>query len=45
MCTAAPAQFQSLTAHEGIRLIGPKASDDSSTSWSVNITWVAEYPN
>jgi hypothetical protein len=45
LCTAAPAQFQSVTAHEGIRLIGPKASDDSSTSWSVNITWVAEYPH
>lgn len=44
-CTAAPAQFQSVTAHEGIRLIGPKASADSSTSWSVNITWVAEYPH
>jgi hypothetical protein len=44
-CTAAPAQFQSVTTHEGIRLIGPKASDDGSTSWSVNITWVAEYPN
>ena len=45
VCTAAPDQFQSLTAHEGIRLIGPKASDDSSTSWSVSITWVAEYPH
>jgi len=44
LCTAAPGQFQSVTAHAGIRLIGPKASDDSSTSWSVNITWVAEYP-
>ena len=43
-CTAAPAQFQSVTAHEGIRLIGPKASDDSSTSWSVTIIWQAEYP-
>jgi hypothetical protein len=45
VCTADPAEFQSLTAHEGIRLIGPKASDDGSTSWSVNITWVAEYPH
>lgn len=45
VCTAAPAEFQSVTAHEGIRLIGPRASDDSSTSWSVNITWVAEYPH
>jgi hypothetical protein len=45
VCTAAPAEFQSLTAHEGIRLIGPKASDNSSTSWSVSITWVAEYPH
>ena len=43
-CAAAPAQFQSVSAHEGIRLIGPKASDDSSTSWSVTIVWQAEYP-
>jgi hypothetical protein len=43
-CAAAPAQFQSISAHEGIRLIGPKASDDSSTSWSVTIIWQAEYP-
>lgn len=45
VCTATPAEFQSLTAHEGIRLIGPKTSDDGSTAWSVNITWVAEYPH
>jgi hypothetical protein len=45
VCTAAPAEFQSLTAHEGIRLIGPTASDNSATAWSVNITWVAEYPH
>jgi hypothetical protein len=45
VCTAEPAEFQSLTAHEGIRLIGPKTSDNSSTSWSVSITWVAEYPH
>jgi hypothetical protein len=44
-CTAAPAEFQSLTAHEGIRLIGPEASGDSSTSWSVTIVWQAEFPN
>jgi hypothetical protein len=43
-CSATPAEFQSQTAHEGIRLIGPKASDDSSTSWNVSITWIAEYP-
>jgi hypothetical protein len=45
VCTAAPAEFQSLTAHEGIRLIGPTASDNSATAWNVNITWVAEYPH
>ena len=44
-CTAAPDQFQSVTGHEGIRLIGPAASDSNATSWSVNITWVAEYPH
>ena len=44
VCTAAPAQFQSQTGHEGIRLIGPESSDDSSTSWSVTIVWQAEYP-
>jgi hypothetical protein len=44
-CTAAPDQFQSVTGHEGIRLIGPTASDNNATSWSVNITWVAEYPH
>ena len=45
VCTAAPAQFQSQTGHEGIRLIGPESSDDSSTSWSVTIIWQAEYPS
>ncbi len=44
VCTAAPAEFQSVAAHEGIRLIGPRASDDNSTSWSVTIVWQAEYP-
>jgi hypothetical protein len=44
-CSVTPAEFQSLTAHEGIRLIGPHASNDSSTSWSVTIVWQAEYPN
>lgn len=43
-CSAAPAEFKSQTAHEGIRLIGPKASDDGSTSWRVTVTWIAEYP-
>jgi len=37
VCTAAPAEFQSVAAHEGIRLIGPRASDDNSTSWSAAI--------
>jgi hypothetical protein len=45
VCAVAPAEFQSVTAHEGIRLIGPAASDNSATSWSVSITWVAEYPH
>ena len=44
-CSAAPAEFQSVTAHEGIRLIGPAASADGSTSWHVTITWIAEYPH
>ncbi len=44
-CTAAPAEFQSQSAHEGIRLIGPTASDDTSTSWNVSIVWIAEYPH
>ena len=43
VCTAAPAEFGSLTAHEGLRLIGPKAPDDHSTSWSVTIVWQAEF--
>jgi hypothetical protein len=41
-CAATPAEFQSQTGHEGIRLIGPASSDDSSTSWSVTIIWQAE---
>jgi len=45
VCTAAPDEFGSVTAHEGIRLIGPAASDNNATAWSVSITWVAEYPH
>ena len=41
-CAATPAEFQSQTGHEGIRLIGPESSDDSSTSWSVTVIWQAE---
>lgn len=40
-CSAAPAQSQSQTQHEGIQLTGPKTWDDGSTSWNVSITWIA----
>ena len=43
-CSAAPAQFQSQTQHEGLQLTGPKTWDDGSTSWNVSITWIAESP-
>jgi hypothetical protein len=43
-CSAAPAQFQGQTQHEGLQLTGPKTWDDGSTSWSVSITWIAESP-
>ena len=40
-CSAAPAQSQSQTQHEGIQLTGPTTWDDGSTSWNVSITWIA----
>jgi hypothetical protein len=43
-CSAAPAQFQSQTQHEGLQLTGPKTWDDPSTSWNVSITWIAASP-
>jgi hypothetical protein len=43
-CTASPSEFKDQVQHEGLVLIGPKAWNDHSTSYTLTVTWTAEPP-
>jgi hypothetical protein len=42
-CAAAPAEFKTQSQDEGLELIGPNTWDDTSTSWTVRVTWIAAW--
>jgi hypothetical protein len=43
-CSATPQEFRSQVQHESLVLTGPSSWDDTSTSWTITVTWTAVGP-